>query len=198
MKASKVFHNFKKDIIVYLAVLLVVPFAINFFVSLKTAYKDNEKFTFFFATNQVDNDKFTNSFKGMFEDNGILTFDYYTSSPKSDVEFYSNLNNRSSVSDIFIVPEDYFDSGFLGYSCAAFKTLDASSSYNYGTGDDLATYAIKIKDKDEEPNSHIDFMNYELDKDYYLMLRKNGYHYNKYVKEDNSLLNEVIKYLRNE
>lgn len=198
MSAKKILHNFKKDILAYLAIILVVPFAVNFFVNLKTAYKDNERFTFFFATDKVDNDKFSNAFKDMFQENGILSFDYYVDSPKTDVEFVSNLNNRSSICDIFIVPEDYFDKAFLAYSCAPFKTPDETSPYNTGSGEHVETFALKIKDKEQTANEHIDFLNYELQKDYYIMLRKNGYHYNTYMKEDNSLLNEIIKYLRNE
>lgn len=183
---KEVFNRIAKDILAYLACILVVIFGWSWVFSYLTTVKFEEKVTVFIGSYTLDFEKTEALNEGRAEYLKLVDVQTYS---VGDSMFSTCLNAVGyGVGDILILPEKYLIQEGCSFYYAEISAAYQAQFENLGfhtEGDRV--YGIKIHDK-ETHESAIDCIDYgegELEENYYLVFNKDSYHISDLSKEEN-------------
>jgi len=191
------FSGVYKHLGVYLFGVLIIPAIILTTSYYKTRIQEVEKFTLFFTTDKIENELLHEELNSLFKDYKLLQENQYMSSIvensldnyKNDLDYYG-----ISLSDFIVVPESIATEEFLAYNVNSYKDY-YENGISYGDANKV-TYAIKVFDHTTQTGCISDIVHYELtDEDYYLCISKNSFHYNDYLKSNDSVLKTYINWM---
>lgn len=187
MKIKAFWNNIKRDIAMYLAVLIIIPIAVALIASNITKTPRNRQFGFFVTCGEVKQDKVAEVFNDVMLNNVDEFFVYFQSAKNDPAQYYRYLEAYGTTfSDLIIVPDNFCDDAFLDYCGGAFKTFDEK-----GKNKDGVTWATCIYEKGGT-NKYSSLFTFDVDINYYLVINRNSPFYKEYKDNDESFLNKAI------
>lgn len=175
----------KKHIWAFLLATVLIPVASVFFVRLKTAPKDYEKYALFVGADVSSQENFENSVKEILPEDKKVTV-YYAA--ESDSLIGTMYQGYSEYSDILILSKKYLYT-FTDYSLF----VDINSLKDVNTDNPYKTYGLHLdKSKDNIFNKYIKY----LEDDYYLLVNKKSVHLAELI-ESGGKTNQTKRVLQN-
>lgn len=188
MKIKALWNNIKRDIAVYLTILLIVPIAVGLIASNITKTPRNKQFGFFVTCSVAKQDKIAELFNSVMINNVDEFYVYYQSAKNNPADYFRYLESYGTVfSDLLILPDNFCDDAFLDSYGGAFKTFDEK-----GKNKDDVTWATLIYEKGGT-NIYSSLFEFDVDINYYLVINRTSPYYSEYKENDESFLKNAIE-----
>lgn len=184
-------YNLRRHYILYLVVVIFIPFLVINVANRKTQVPRNRTFNFFLVTDKLESQVLIERVKYSFKDYNIIRSQTYSDSPINDKLMFNQMLEGYGVvqSDLMVIPSSILTETFMASSLKPFKD---SRESDLKLND--KSYGIRVYDHINKMSYVSDYMNTEYqDQDYYLTIARDSYHYNNYINNDESLIGSVIK-----
>lgn len=184
-------YNLRRHYILYLVVVIFIPFLVINVANRKTQVPRDRTFNFFLVTDKLESQVLIERVKYSFKDYNIIRSQTFSDSPINDKLMFNQMLEGYGVvqSDVMIIPSSILTETFMASSLKPFKD---SRESDLKLND--KSYGIRVYDHVNKTSYVSDYMNTEYqDQDYYLTIARDSYHYNNYINNDESLINSIIK-----
>lgn len=184
-------YNLRRHYILYLVVVIFIPFLVINVANRKTQVPRDRTFNFFLVTDKLESQVLIERVKYSFKDYNIIRSQTFSDSPINDKLMFNQMLEGYGIvqSDLMVIPSSILTETFMASSLRPFKD---SRESDLKLND--KSYGIRVYDHINKMSYVSDYMNTEYqDQDYYLTIARDSYHYNNYINNDESLIGSVIK-----